>query len=404
MKVFYIPSWQPTAMNPITGMFIKEHINLMAKTFKNDVFAVSLWGANNDLLLLKADYPWKLLRKIVASKTLSPYSDKPLENLSEYFTPAYTWSRRVLNGNINGIIAANEKNLIQFINSYSKPDIIHAYIAHPGGYVAMELSKKYGIPYVITEEMSPFPLPSYGTNGNISKWIEKPYEGAWANIAVSESLKRKMEKEAIPRLHHIPNFVSGDFFAPRKSKRSVVENLLFIGRLERQKGVDILLKSFCHLVKGNYPDLRLHIGGDGSLAENLKALTESIGISSSVEWHGMLLPEQVRELIDDCDIFVLPSRHETFGIVIAEAMAMGKPVVATGCGGPEEIVDSQSGLIVDPDNVDQLSGALKKIIDNYDSYDPKVIRAFCLSRFSEKTVCHAIMNLYQEIIATPKPL
>lgn len=404
MKVFYIPSWQPTSANPITGMFISEHINLMAKMFEQDVFAVSLWGANNDLLLLKADFPWKLLQKIFASQSLSHYSNKPFNNLTEYFTPAFTWSRRLFDGNIKGIVAANEKNLIQFMKSYSKPDIIHAYVAHPGGYAAMELSKKYGIPFVITEEMSPFPLPSYGMVGNLSKWIERPYQSAWANIAVSESLKRKMEEEAIPRLRHVPNFVSGDFFAPRKSKRSVVKNLLFVGRLEHQKGVDILLKSFCQLVKGNYPNLRLHIGGDGSLAKDLKEHAESIGLSPSIDWHGMLLPEQVRKLIDDCDIFVLPSRHETFGIVVAEAMAMGKPVVATRCGGPEELVGSHSGLIVAPENVEQLSVALEKMIDNYSSYDPKTIRASCLSRFSEETVCHALMNLYKEIISMPKPL
>lgn len=398
IKVFFIPSWYPTSDNPLSGIFIKEHALGLANAFPGFQIGISLWGSHQKSLLLKAKSWYNVPFNLLTAGKKSGFQ-KLFPNCTEYFTPAFTWTRKIWRGNMNGIVKANENNLLQFIAQHGKPDIIHAYVAHPAGYIAMELNKKYKIPYVITEEMSPFPLPDYGKPGQLSDWLYTAYRHSSANIAVSKSLYQKMEKEEVRNLVVIPNFIDEDYFSPSSFQAKPARRFLFIGRLEHQKGVDILLKAFSNLIQKGFLDVQLWIGGDGSEFKLLKQFEGTLKLKGNIKWLGALSRIQVKQNLQDCDAFVLPSRHESFGIVVAEAHAMGKPVIATRCGGPEEIITPENGLLVDPGNAGQLSAAMAQFISGARTYDPQAIRKSCLERFSKKVVTGKIVNLYQEVIS-----
>jgi glycosyltransferase involved in cell wall biosynthesis len=108
----------------------------------------------------------------------------------------------------------------------------------------------------------------------------------------------------------------------------------------------------------------------------------------------------VRDALRACDAFVLTSRHESFGVVYAEAIACGKPVIGTRCGGPEDIVTDQNGLLVPVGDVHAIAHALGVMIERARRMDTGAIRADFESRFSSRVVSRRYAELYAEAIGS----
>ena len=94
---------------------------------------------------------------------------------------------------------------------------------------------------------------------------------------------------------------------------------------------------------------------------------------------------------------VHPSRYETFGVAIVEALAMGRPVVATRCGGPDGIVTARDGLLVPVDDVEALARAMRELREHIDRYDAPAIRQACLERFGEGAVVARLRETYEAV-------
>ena len=99
------------------------------------------------------------------------------------------------------------------------------------------------------------------------------------------------------------------------------------------------------------------------------------------------------------DAFVLSSRNETFGVVIIEALALGKPVIATQCGGPESILRPADGLLVPVDDVSAMANAMCQLIERRNDYDPVEIRQSCVARFSETAIAKRLNWIYAEVLS-----
>jgi glycosyltransferase involved in cell wall biosynthesis len=146
--------------------------------------------------------------------------------------------------------------------------------------------------------------------------------------------------------------------------------ILFVGRLVRRKGVDLLLSSFKRL-KQEFPNLRLDIVGDGPEAGNLRALAHKLGLGDSVAFYGALFGPELRRRYAEATIFVMPSRDspndtEGFGTVFLEAGAFGVPSIGTRVGGiPEAIVDGVTGILVESENPEQLAGAIRSLLESH---------------------------------------
>ena len=102
-------------------------------------------------------------------------------------------------------------------------------------------------------------------------------------------------------------------------------------------------------------------------------------LGDRVTLHGQADRDEVRRYMQACHGYVLSSRHETFGNVLVEAMASGKPCVATRCGGPTDILSGQTGIYCDPDSEGALRVAIQALI--HTRWDPHAIRAEAVSRF-----------------------
>lgn len=147
----------------------------------------------------------------------------------------------------------------------------------------------------------------------------------------------------------------------RKNKKMNEINFIFIGALDKHKGIDILLESF---YKNKNSDIRLHIAGKGNLEELVKNYVE---IDNRIVYHGFLNENEKEELILNCDVMVVPSVwYEPFGRVVIEAYKYGLPVIVTNMGGlPEIVEDEKTGFIIKEKlTIDEMSKALDYYINN----------------------------------------
>lgn len=133
-----------------------------------------------------------------------------------------------------------------------------------------------------------------------------------------------------------------------------------IGRLTEQKGHIYLIQAAKNIVE-NFSEVKFLIVGKGELERSLKKLVRDSGLDSNFIFTGFR--EDVYSIIDKLDLVALPSLWEGFGLVLLEAMAMGKPVVATNVGGiPEIIQDGETGILIPPRNPDALADAIIKLL------------------------------------------
>jgi glycosyltransferase involved in cell wall biosynthesis len=394
MNIFIIPSWYPSVINPIQGVFFREQAEALADLAPEIQVIVSVWDQYNAMLSVRKPWRWP---RCFLWRLLQKNNNICLRNgVYEIFNPKILWSGRLPFGGIRRMLNVNRRNFSCAKRKFGKIDIIHAHVSYPGGYIASVLAQENDIPYVLTEHMSPFPFSSYLHDGQPLSEITQAFQGAAASIAVSPSLAAEIASFGYAMPEIIPNLVDERFFFP-KSVASDKIIFLTVCVISEQKGIDQLLAA---IALWNPPADRFEfrIVGDGPQRSVYEAKAHELGIDDRVRWLGAVNRSMVSTLFRDCHIFVLPSRHESFGVVFAEAIACGKPIIATRCGGPESIVNTINGKLVDVGDALGLSRDMQKMVDNLEKYDPQAIRADFEARFSRQAIVRQLCELYDRIL------
>jgi teichuronic acid biosynthesis glycosyltransferase TuaC len=287
-------------------------------------------------------------------------------------------------------------------------DLIHAHFGYPDGVVACALGRKYRVPVVMTEHAPWLPwMQRYPLVRHQAVWAAK---SCAAHIAVSRSLRETIVQVSgdSTKVHVIPNVVDGTIFRPPQKRHRVPGQILFVGVVRHVKGVDILLEALGEL-RQRHPAARLLLAGQPfyrsyqQAETRLQRRTRELGLDNYVEWIGDRTPAQVARLMSESQVVVLPSRSETFGSVLIEALACGTPVVATRCGGPEEIVTAETGRLVPREDPSALAGALADVLEQAERYDPAVLRGYALGRYGVPVVAQQLATLYDDILGRPWP-
>ena len=120
-------------------------------------------------------------------------------------------------------------------------------------------------------------------------------------------------------------------------------------------------------------------------------------LNQKIKLIGYINREQVITQLDDCDVFVLPSHYETFGVVLIEALSRGVPVISTYCGGPECIVNDSNGILVQPKNVEELAQALLKMYREYNNYNKEQLREDVISQYGKAAFYKRVMEIYKSV-------
>lgn len=281
-------------------------------------------------------------------------------------------------------------------------DLIHAHFTFPDGWVAARLSRRYGVPLVITEQASWRPwMDDYAAVRRRALWAHRHCS---VHIAISRANRESIVHFTgeSPKLRVLPDAVDESVFVlPPDGAPRIADQILFVGVTRPVKGVDILLRAMKLLAdRGN--GARLVLVGEGFYAnyrmeyERLQRMAHELAIADRVEFAGgKPLPELVRYMQQSAAL-VLPSRRESFGMVLAEALACGTPVVSTRCGGPEDIVASDVGVLVPPEDPLALADGIERVLSSGQRYQPRRLREHAVENFGFASVATRLAVLYQE--------
>lgn len=202
------------------------------------------------------------------------------------------------------------------------------------------------------------------------------------------------------RIDVIPNFVEGriESSTPRVAGKQPTFNILYVGKLHRGKGVDILIQAFCNLTKANL-GVQLTIIGDGPQGKALRRLVGGLEIDDQVVFAGEVLHEDIWQYYQAADVFVHPAiLAEPFGRTILEAMQFSLPLIVSNAGAPPEII-GDAGLVFEKGNVEDLTGKLgllyrdEKLRHKLSSNCSKVLRNYDRDKILDK-----ITTLYQQVL------
>jgi glycosyltransferase involved in cell wall biosynthesis len=304
-------------------------------------------------------------------------------------------------------IALRERYLSRFLElvesymeRFGRPDVVHAHNTLYAGLVAARVRRKWGIPFVLTEHSSAFEAES-ATRWNTAQVSDCLGEASVVS-AVGTAIGRKVAARVPTGTECVRLWNVLDPAIEEEARRGSPEggrnggalSFLSIGNLLPVKNHSLLLRAFAKAFR-NDPDVKLRIGGDGPLRRALEKEALELGLSRQVKFLGALGTGQVVRELKHCDVFALSSASETFGVVLIEAMAFGRPVISTRSGGPEEIVDERSGLLV-PHERDALAEGLTQM--RTAAFDPEAIRERCLESWGADAFYRRATELYEKVI------
>jgi glycosyltransferase involved in cell wall biosynthesis len=218
---------------------------------------------------------------------------------------------------------------------------------------------------------------------------------------VRETMRRELGEREIGI---VPIGVDGAAFPAGPPLGQREERVLFVGFINYNKGVDVLLHAMASLRdRGVSASLTL-VGASfyrktRKQEEQLRQLARELRLDEEVSFVGRQAPEEVARLMRGSSVVVLPSRAESFGAVLVEALASGTPVVATRCGGPEDIVRPEVGALVPPDDPEALASAIARTLAERERFDVDALRRYALDRFEWSLVATQIRDWYDVALA-----
>lgn len=294
---------------------------------------------------------------------------------------------------------------MQRIVKQFSPDIIHAHVATEAGRFAIVLGKIFHIPVILTEHSSVensgvrfFPHHQYANFA---------YKHSKYNICVSDDLTKKLS-HIFPKysFHTIYNGIVIPSLERNKDIKYRIDNTINIvviaGMYDLHiKGIDHILNGVKQLSEGGYA-IYLHLVGDGEYKDHFMKMACEMEINENCCFYGLCSKEKVFSILAEMDFSVSASISESFGCAIAESAIMGVPIVATKCGGPESIVTQQNGILVQPQDEEQLINAMRFMCEHYMDYDQKTISEDAKRKFGITEITHQYMKVYNQILKMEK--
>ena len=287
-----------------------------------------------------------------------------------------------------------------YVARYGKPDILHAHCAKWAGYAAMRISRKYGIPYVISEHLSKLVFEKEFGPAPSDTWqiplLKACYREAKMVVPVSEELVDNIAcyfgKDY--RWQAISNTIDTDFFhyQPRSPREGRAFRFCCLANYWPLKGYDVLIPAFQQLQKSGV-NAELHIAGRGT--DSAECLSK---LSDGIKSHGLIDKEAVRALLYQSDALVLASRSEVQPLVLLEAMSTGIPVIATDCI-PQSLRIEGGCTIVPVDETATLAEAMKSVVQET-SFDGKAVSEKVRKQASQEVIGRQLSALFTDILAS----
>jgi L-malate glycosyltransferase len=377
LNILIIPSWYSTKDNPTNGSFFREQAHALKESGNNVIVAF---------------VEVRLFSKINKKQRVEVIDDNGVK------TYRIIQGKFPKTGNVGTAIAFRQglKKIYREIIKSEKIDTVHLHSCIWGGIGGAYIAKKLKVPFVITEHSSYY--GRFKVNFIESQLIKYTLKNSDKVISVSSYLKGIVSKYYKDDITIIPNMVDcSEFLDYKLNNKNTCNKFTFLSLcyLKKNKGVDILIKAFSKYF--NYENVELIVAGDGPERVNLEKLAVELGVSNKVKFKGALSRSEVKKEMSNCNVFALASRFETFGVVLIEALASGKPVISTRNGGANDIVNNLNGILVEIDNINELGEKMYYMYENYNKYNSYKIREDCIYRYNKEVIIKELSNIYNEV-------
>ena len=299
------------------------------------------------------------------------------------------------------------------------PDIVHVHTQLTLGLAVLRAATNMGIPVVATNHVMPDNIVD---NVKVLSSLSRPISYIWTEygnllyrgakriiMPTASALKLfNLNRIEAPTLA-ISNGINLDQFKPLKAPEELYEKFSiptdkkiigYLGRLDNEKHIDVVVRAFAQLVGGGRDDIHMLLVGTGNAAESLRVLVHELGIEDKVTFTGLATEEDWPILHRVPTIYTMPSPNELQSIATLEAMASGKPIVAVDAGALNELChNDENGYLVFPDDINGFERAIAMLLDN-----PRRMSAFgkksreIAQTHDEKIVIPKFVKLYEEVI------
>ncbi|MDO4690245.1 MAG: glycosyltransferase family 4 protein [Fusobacterium sp.] len=277
--------------------------------------------------------------------------------------------------------------------------LLHAHTLFTNGYVAYKIKKKYNIPYIVAIRNTDinvffkyfFFLRKYGIkilkNANKIIFLSPSYEEYCLSKYIPKDKYEEFKKKSIV----IPNGIDKYWIENLVDykKRNSELRLIYVGSINENKNVKTSILACRRLIEKGY-QVKFTIIGD--LEINLKEIKEPF-----IEYIPFCSKERIKEYLSESDIFIMPSKYETFGLVYAEALSQGLPIIYTrGQGFDKQIPEGKVGYSVKYNDIDEIIEKIIKIYNNYDKYSAKTKEY--VNKFNWKYIAEKYEKIYNEVV------
>lgn len=382
MHVLVLPKWYPGRPDPQLGDFIRKQMLAVAEQYKVSVI-----------------YPCPVKDLPTAYEEVLDESAGAWE-LRCYYRPS-SLNSAPLRKAVNSFIYRRtfRKGIDRLLGERGLPDLVHAHILTRPVWMAWRLSRKWGVPFIASEQSSVHLDGTWQRKSPMAKAIDRfLFKQAAALTAVSPHLAEALTKAGLGKAHAIvPNVVPGMDRALPPSGPSG-HFMMVADLVDRTKNVSGVLHALAATHAQGH-EFRLEVIGDGPDREMLHALADRLGIGPHVRWHGRLAHADVLPAMASTGTVIINSNFETFSVVTGEALASGKPVIATRCGGPEAFITPQNGMLTPVADHGALAQAMVRMAKDHENYAPAAVRESVSQRFSPKAVAEGFDAVYQKALA-----
>ncbi len=384
MNVLWLASWFPGKTHATNGDFVERQAIALAKLARVTVLFVTKDAtlAKGSYVITKDNYEGITVYRVYYGRS---GRGKWLEGIFSFRT--YRLLQRMVYNTI--------------VEEQGRPDIIHVHVAMKAGLLAQWLKRKRGIPYYVTEHWTGYYPQSqnslYEQHFYYRRLTKTILQSAERVLPVSADLGKTICNNLVPvPFTVIPNVVdtSKFFYVPNGVK---VFRFIHPSYLNYQKNPERMIGAAARLAQRGYQFELLFVGRRDEALMEQAAAVNSPGVS--IRFLPAVAYAAVAELMQDAQALLLFSRFENLPCVVLEALCCGLPVISTDVGGISEVIDAENGILVENEDVEQLTDAMQQMIDSYTNYDRPVIAAKATARFAYPVVAEEIMAIYRQSIS-----
>lgn len=379
MKVLFLSSWYPTKGNPNFGIFIKEH-------------AHSIKVAGNDIVVLAIVISFG---SKIYSKTISDYEEDGIRNVVIEINTRF---KNLMYYLIPLQYLIVKRTYIKLIQPIFEPDIVHSNVIFPSGIIGHLLSQKIKKSHIITEHWSR--IKSLIQKPILSTMAQKAYKNASYILPVSNFLKNNIVS-ILPDIETnkfiiVGNVIDSEIFYYKKKEKTDTIRFCAIATWANKKIPDkmpeIFIDALSQLKTKTNCNIVLTMIGGGDKTDELKELCFNKGIEA--KFLGYRTKTEIAQQLQKCDFFVHSSSIETFGVVVAEALFCGTPVICSNVGALPELINASNGILSE-NTVDAWVNSISKAIKT--TFLNEEISANIKDKFSLTSIGNKINQVYDKL-------